>query len=118
MNAETFNGLMKQVARLTLHQRELLRKRLDALDGEQKALAVIESPKSERPRSCPHCQSCAIDRHGQVSGLQRYRCQTCRRTFNALTGTALARLRKKDKWLGFGAALVASQPLRPAAAAL
>ena len=46
------------------------------------------------------------------------RCQTCHRTFNALTGTALARLRKKDKWLGFSAALVASQPLRPAAAAL
>ena len=118
MNAETFNELMKQVARLTLHQRALLRKRLDALDGEQKALAVIESPSSDQPRSCPHCQGTALDRHGQVSGLQRYRCQTCHRTFNALTGTALARLRKKDKWLGFSAALVASQPLRPAAAAL
>jgi len=118
MNAETFNELMKQVARLTLHQRESLRKRLDALDGEQKALAVIESPSSDQPRSCPHCQGTALDRHGQVSGLQRYRCQTCHRTFNALTGTALARLRKKDKWLGFSAALVAAQPLRPAAAAL
>ena len=50
--------------------------------------------------------------------MQRYRCQTCRRTFNALTGTALARLRKKDKWLGFSGALVASQPLRQAAATL
>lgn len=118
MNAETFNELMKQVARLTLHQRALLRKRLDALDGEQKALAVIESPSSDQPRSCPHCQGTTLDRHGQVSGLQRYRCQTCHRTFNALTGTALARLRKKDKWLGFSAALVAAQPLRPAAAAL
>ena len=118
MNAETFNGLMKQVPRLTLRQRELLIKRLDALDGQQKALAVIESPSSNQPRSCPHCQGTALDRHGQVSGLQRYRCQACHRTFNALTGTALARLRKKDKWLGFSGALVASQPLRPAAAAL
>ena len=114
MNAETFNGLMKQVPRLTLRQRELLRKRLDALDGQQKALAVIESASSDQP----HCQGTALDRHGQVSGLQRYCCQTCHRTFNALTGTALARLRKKDKWIGFSAALVASQPLRPAAAAL
>ena len=39
-------------------------------------------------------------------------------TFNAFTGTALARLHKKDKWLGFGGALVASQPLRQAAATL
>ena len=45
----------------------------------------------------------------QANGLQRYRCQACRRTFNALTGTALARLCKKDKWLGFSGALVASQ---------
>ena len=34
MNAETFNGLMKQVSRLTLRQRELLRKRLDEVDGQ------------------------------------------------------------------------------------
>ena len=34
MNAETFNGLMKQVPRLTLRQRELFRKRLDELDAQ------------------------------------------------------------------------------------
>ncbi len=84
MNAKTFNGLMKQLARLTLHQRESLRKRLDALDGEQKALAVIESPSSERPRSCPHCQCIELDWHGQVSRLQRYRCQTIYRFIDSL----------------------------------
>lgn len=118
MNAETFNGLMKQVSRLTLRQRELLRKRLDELDGQQQGLAVIESQSFAQPRCCPHCQGTALYLHGQVNGLQRYRCQTCHRTFNALTGTALARLRKKDKWLGFSGALVASQPLRQAAATL
>ena len=92
MNAETFNEWMKQVPRLTLRQRELLRKRLDALDGQHQALAVIELPGSTEPRSCPHCQGTDLDRHGQVSGLQRYRCQICHRTFNSLTGTALARL--------------------------
>jgi len=34
MNAETFNGLIKQVPRLTLRQRALLRKRLDELDDQ------------------------------------------------------------------------------------
>ena len=118
MNAETFNEWMKQVPRLTLRQRELLRKRLDALDGQHQALAVIELPGSTEPRSCPHCQGTDLDRHGQVSGLQIYRCQICHRTFNSLTGTALARLRKKDKWLGFSTALVPSQSLRQAASAL
>jgi transposase-like protein len=108
MNAETFNGLIKQVPRLTLRQRALLRKRLDELDDQQQGLAVIESQSPIQPRGCPHCHGTALDLHGQVNGLQRYRCQACRRTFNALTGTALARLRKKDKWLGFGAALAES----------
>jgi transposase-like protein len=118
MNAETFNGVMKQVSRLTLRQRELLRKRLDELDGQQEGLAVIEAQEAGQPRACPHCQGTELFLHGQANGLQRYRCQACRRTFNALTGTALARLRKKDKWLGFSGALVASQALRPAAATL
>ena len=118
MNAETFNGVMKQVSRLTLRQRELLRKRLDELDGQQQGLAVIESQGSSQARACPHCQGTDLALHGQASGLQRYRCQACRRTFNALTGTTLARLRMKDKWLGFSGALVASEPLRPAAATL
>lgn len=114
MNAETFHELMNQASQLTLRQRELFRKRLDALDGQHQTLAVIELPGSSQPRSCPHCQGTDLDRHGQVSGLQRYRCQACHRTFNALTETALARLRKKDKWLGFSTALVASQSLRQA----
>jgi hypothetical protein len=31
--------------------------------------------------------------------LQRYKCRACGKTFNALSGTPLARLRHKDKWL-------------------
>ena len=108
MNAQTFNALMnQQVPRLTLHQCELLKKHLDELDEQQKGLAVIESSNATEPRCCPHCQGTELYRHGHVSGLQRYRCRTCRRTFNALTDTALARLRKKDKWFGFSEALVA-----------
>ena len=76
MNAETFNGVMNQVSRLTLRQRELLRKRLDELDGQQEGLAVIESQGSAQARCCPHCQGTSLYLHGQVNGLQRYRCNT------------------------------------------
>lgn len=38
-------------------------------------------------------------RNGSANGVQRYRCRDCRRSFNALTGTPLARLRQKSKWL-------------------
>lgn len=37
-------------------------------------------------------------RWGTSSGLPRYRCKACVRTFNALTKTPLARLRMRGKW--------------------
>jgi transposase-like protein len=65
---------------------------------------------------CPHCEGKHIHRHGMARGLQRYKCPGCARTFNALTGTPLARLRKRDRWLKFAEALSASQTVRMAAA--
>lgn len=47
---------------------------------------------------CPHCGQAAIVRWGWSSGLPRYRCKACARTFNALTKTPLARLRMREKW--------------------
>jgi DNA-directed RNA polymerase subunit RPC12/RpoP len=43
---------------------------------------------------CPHCASRAIVHWGKASALPRYRCKGCQRTFNALTKTPLAGLRK------------------------
>ncbi len=48
-------------------------------------------------------------------GLQRYRCVGCGRTFNALTGTPLARLRKKECWASFANSLQQSHSVREAA---
>ena len=53
---------------------------------------------------------------GAASGLRRYRCAACRRTFNAPTGTSLARLREKACWLRYGEALAAGMSLAKAAA--
>lgn len=47
---------------------------------------------------CPHCDGRDVVRWGQSADLPRYRCKTCRRTFNALTKTPLAHLRHKGKW--------------------
>jgi len=47
---------------------------------------------------CPHCGGSDMVRWGKASGLPRYRCTACARTFNALTKTPLAKLRMKEKW--------------------
>ena len=46
-----------------------------------------------------------LERYGTANGLQRYRWDHCLRTCNALTGTSLAGLRKKEKWLEYAEAL-------------
>jgi hypothetical protein len=48
--------------------------------------------------------------------LQRYSCQHCHKTFNALTGTPLARLREKPKWLTYLVAMAESKTVRQSAA--
>lgn len=64
---------------------------------------------------CPHCASRQLQRWGSANGLPRYRCTACRRSFNALTGTPLARLRKKERWSAQAAALVTGESLVKAA---
>jgi transposase-like protein len=64
---------------------------------------------------CPHCASRHLQHWGRASGLPRYRCRECRRTFNGLTGTPMAHLRKKERWAAQAAALIAGESLVKAA---
>lgn len=57
-------------------------------------------------------------RNGQADGLQRYKCRGCGCTFNALTGTPLARLRYRDKWVEQAQAMNDGHSVRKAAAAM
>ena len=61
---------------------------------------------------CPHCQGNSVIKWNKASGLQRYLCKPCGRTFNALTGTPLAQLHKRELWLGHAQALVEGISLR------
>jgi transposase-like protein len=55
---------------------------------------------------CPHCRGRDVVLWGKASALARYRCKSCGRTFNALTKTPLAHLRKKDKWVEHARAMI------------
>lgn len=72
---------------------------------------------AERPATCPHCQASAdaLRPWGQSHGLPRYRCHACGRTCNPLSGTPLARLRKRHQWLRYGQALIDGASVRTAA---
>jgi transposase-like protein len=76
-------------------------------------LALVE--QSARGRPCPHCRCLHKQRCGSANGLQRFRCRDCRRTHNALTGTPLARLRKREHWLPFLQCVLESRTVRDSA---
>lgn len=114
MQTYDFRRLLGLVDTLDLRQREQLKLHLVAGDGARAVSAIVESRIAEM--SCPRCDSHDVVRHGHANGLQRYRCRTCGRTFNALTGTPLARLRQREKWLEQARALRAGLSVRRAAA--
>jgi transposase-like protein len=94
----------------------------DHRDGASPAAAALDPAsvtEAARQRvqsaGCPHCASHSLQRWRHVSGLPRYRCKDCRRSFNALTGTPLARLRKKERWAAHAQALMTGESVVNAA---
>src|ERR1700712_3916398 len=101
MREADFEVLLHLVERLSDEQRGALGRALAAASGEPEAVRLLEGAFAVAPR-CPHCSATGLQRWGYASGLRRYRCQACRKTFDALTGTSLARLREKACWLRCG----------------
>lgn len=97
MRQRELKKLKEKLVRLTYGQRQELIKEWANQGDMASGVAVLEGRRTGN--RCPHCGGERVVRNGSASGLQRYKCRDCGRTFNALTGTPLARLRQKSKWL-------------------
>jgi ribosomal protein L37AE/L43A len=98
MEACAFDLYLTQIAQLSRAQCMRVLALLKPAVDQGRTAAVIEDAIAPR-LCCPRCQGKQLYRHGTRSGLQRFRCRACGRTFNSLTGTPLARLRHKDNGL-------------------
>lgn len=107
-----FKAFLDQLPSLNVNQIKELKYKLQT-PSRQKETALLLS--KQRAKTCPHCQSEAFNRFGFQAEIQRYRCKSCHRTFNELTGTPLARLRKKEEWIEYAQSLVEAQTVRKAA---
>ena len=114
MQSRGFVRLLRQVPMLNKQQRSALLAVLRPAVGLDRVCEAIEGARSA-PLCCPDCGSTRHYRHGLDRGLQRYRCRACGRTFNALSGTPLARLRHREKWLDYAKELLDSRSVRAAA---
>jgi transposase-like protein/uncharacterized protein YdbL (DUF1318 family) len=114
MKSTEFKFWIKSIERMSRDQRDKLRKRLEGKDNADEIIALIERSQNDKP-ACPYCEATELYRWGKASELQRYRCRQCNRTFNALTGTPLARLRHKDKWFEYEQAMIQGLSIRKSA---
>ena len=114
MKAPGFKRWFARLPALNGPQRLLVLHALRPAAGLAQIIALIEQARSA-DRRCPRCHGAHWHRHGHANNLQRYRCRACGRTFNDLSGTPLARLRLREKWIDYLEAMLASRPVRAAA---
>ena len=114
MRHAAFIELLEQVKQVTPEQRKQL---VRCLMGRASASAPCTPASLPVATGCPHCGASddRLGSWGQSHGLKRYRCRDCGRTFNALTGTALAHLRKREQWTRYADSLIEGVSLREAA---
>jgi transposase-like protein len=79
--------------------------------GRQKDALGTTGHERVAAQGCPHCAGREVVGWGRSHGLLRFRCKSCGRTFNALTKTPMAHLRKKEKWLDHARAMIEGKSL-------
>lgn len=74
---------------------------------EQRAMLM------SKRRVCPRCKCTHVVLNGRDKNRrQRFKCRTCGRTYNVLTGTPLARARKSEKWCQVAVLMSEHVPVR------
>lgn len=115
MKTKQFQALLDDLGGLTPIQRAALATALKSSGSASDVVGLLEAEFDKSP-ACGHCGSESFARWGAATGMRRYKCKACDRTFNALTGTPLAHLQKREKWLDYARAIVDGLTLRKAAA--
>jgi len=114
MRAPHFKKWFARLPALNLPQRLQTLAALHPAAGLGQVIALIGQIGGALRRS-PSCACECYYRQGQANGLQRYRCRACSRTYDDLSGTPLARLRLREKWLDYLGTVLDSKSVRAAA---
>ena len=116
MEGRRFTKWLRQLPALSQGQRKQLLEALRPALGLDRLREAIQGADSSP--ACPACKAERCYRHGRDRGLQRYRCRACGKTFTALSGTPLSRLRHRAKWLDYLDKMLEAASVRSAAKAV
>lgn len=100
-----------------------LQSRTKGLTVPVRAIDEIQEQKHKEGLVCPHCKNHSVVRFGKYAiksrtgevKRQRYRCKSCRQTFNDLTNTTLKRTRRPHIWIRFIECMIEGYSLRKCA---
>ncbi len=104
MERKAFLSWLSEIDRLSEAQKAEAGELLAGRPAGEASVAAVETGVGE-DRTCPHCGTHGAVANGKSRGLQRYLCQSCNRTFGAVTGTSVSGLHRKDLWLTFSECL-------------
>lgn len=99
INQHLFRSLLDQLPQLNANQIEDLLSSTMDIRRARASLSEIER-RAERDDACPHCGGCRRQKWGQTrTGVQRFRCRGCLKTYTGLTGTPICGIHRHDLFL-------------------
>jgi transposase-like protein len=102
MESSKFKKLISQVEELNDAQYRDLKGCIEQRGLKKRVSQLLDLNTEVK---CPECGSNNHIKNGVRSDLQRYICKDCKKNFNILSGTPLARLRKKGRWIKYAECL-------------
>ena len=113
MKNKEFKILLNKVHDFNNYQFRKLKEEIEIRVKKKRVANILETPIGEL--QCPYCNSKRFILWGKRNDMQRYKCKNCCKTFNCLTNTPLARLRRKGHWLNYADCLKNEMTIRKAA---
>jgi transposase-like protein len=117
---QNLSQILEAIHLLSKNEQEQLVKRINEnLEDSPNSLAhlieVRQNHQEKEKFTCPHCKGEEVVGHGNYMGRKRYKCKTCRKTFNDLTGTSIACIHKKEEWKAYLKCIANNLTLRESA---
>ena len=108
-----FKKVLSKLEYLNRSQDRILKDELKKLDKKKIVAKSLETPIKKL--CCFYCKSKNFIRWGYQSDLQRYKCKKCNKTFNSLSGSPLAKLKRKGHWLNYSKCILLGKTIRKSA---
>lgn len=117
---KTITDLLKDILLLSETEQAMLIQEInkelgDTTNSLAHLVEVRQDIQEKEKFTCPHCGKEKIVGHGNYRDMKRYKCKSCKKTFNDLTGTSVAHLHKKAEWQAYLKCIAQSMTLRASA---